>query len=122
MDGGTWFLSILGISGGGGGASDWASITGKPSTFAPSAHTHPASDVVSGVLDPSRYAPTEEVPSGTVDGANTVFTISRNATLVMVIVGGQVLNVGSGFTRLGTSITLAYAPESSNYFKAILFG
>lgn len=33
-----------GVSGGG-GASDWDDITNKPSTFTPSAHTHPISDV-----------------------------------------------------------------------------
>lgn len=32
----------------------WTSITGKPSSFAPSAHTHDAADVVSGVLADGR--------------------------------------------------------------------
>lgn len=31
--------------GGGGGSVDWVDITGKPSTFPPSAHTHPQSEV-----------------------------------------------------------------------------
>ncbi len=31
--------------GGGGGPVAWADVTGKPSTFPPSGHTHPASDV-----------------------------------------------------------------------------
>jgi hypothetical protein len=39
----------LGITGTGGSAA-WADITGKPSTFPPSAHTHSASDIVSGAL------------------------------------------------------------------------
>jgi hypothetical protein len=33
------------VEGGGGGASTWDDITGKPSTFPPSAHTHPASEI-----------------------------------------------------------------------------
>lgn len=33
------------VGGGTGGPSDWASITGKPSTFAPSPHVHAASDI-----------------------------------------------------------------------------
>jgi hypothetical protein len=35
------------INAGGGGSTSWASITGKPSTFAPSAHAHPISEVTS---------------------------------------------------------------------------
>lgn len=31
--------------GGGGGSSSWASITGKPSTFPPEAHSHAIADV-----------------------------------------------------------------------------
>lgn len=34
-----------GGGGGGGGSTAWADITGKPSTFTPSAHTHPISAV-----------------------------------------------------------------------------
>jgi hypothetical protein len=32
-------------SGGGGGTPDWGSVTGKPTTFPPSAHSHAISDV-----------------------------------------------------------------------------
>lgn len=32
----------------------WADVTGKPSTFAPSAHTHAATDIASGTLDAAR--------------------------------------------------------------------
>lgn len=32
----------------------WANITGKPSSFTPSAHTHTASEIVSGILDIAR--------------------------------------------------------------------
>jgi hypothetical protein len=32
----------------------WNNITGKPSTFTPSAHTHAAADIVSGILDTAR--------------------------------------------------------------------
>jgi hypothetical protein len=41
-----------------GASASWASITGKPSTFTPSAHTHPGSDVTSAVAlaDGSAYA------------------------------------------------------------------
>ena len=36
------------------GASAWNDITGKPSTFAPSAHTHTANEITSGTLDNAR--------------------------------------------------------------------
>jgi hypothetical protein len=41
-----------------GASTSWAAITGKPATFAPSAHTHPGSDVTSAVAlaDGSAYA------------------------------------------------------------------
>lgn len=38
---------------------NWVDIAGKPVTFTPSAHTHSAADITSGVLDPARVpAPT----------------------------------------------------------------
>lgn len=40
-------------------AQSWSSITGKPSTFTPSAHTHSASDITSGTLAIAR------IPTGT---------------------------------------------------------
>lgn len=38
-------IAALGGSGGGGGSTAWNDITGKPSTFAPSSHTHPLSEL-----------------------------------------------------------------------------
>ncbi len=40
-------IYVQGVVGQGGGSVDWTQITGKPSTFAPSAHAHPISDVTS---------------------------------------------------------------------------
>lgn len=34
-----------------GASTSWAAVTGKPSTFTPSAHTHPGSDVTSAVAE-----------------------------------------------------------------------
>lgn len=41
------------------GGSAWADVTGKPSTYPPSAHTHDAADLTSGTLDIAR------IPVGT---------------------------------------------------------
>lgn len=54
---------------------DWASITGKPSTFAPSAHNHTASDITSGTLSAS-LLPTSGVAAGTYTSV-TVDTYGR---------------------------------------------
>ena len=37
----------------GGGSGSWASITGKPSTFPPSAHTHTSSDITDLTTGPT---------------------------------------------------------------------
>jgi hypothetical protein len=44
-DGVTAWTSLAYVTSGGGGSSDWADITNKPSTFTPSAHSHVISDV-----------------------------------------------------------------------------
>jgi hypothetical protein len=48
---GSGALSWVTPSGGGGGGSvDWTAITGRPSTFPPSTHTHDGSSITSGTL------------------------------------------------------------------------
>lgn len=49
---GVWVKLVTGAS------VSWASVTGKPATFAPSAHTHPGSDLTSAapLADGSAYA------------------------------------------------------------------
>ena len=43
------------------GNQSWANLSGKPSTFTPSAHTHQASDITSGILNIAR------IPTGTTE-------------------------------------------------------
>lgn len=48
-------ISLYGIEAGGEAAPvTWASVTGKPSTFAPATHTHAADDIDSGTLAVAR--------------------------------------------------------------------
>ena len=49
-DGVTLFSSLTAI-GGGVGSVDWSTITGKPTTFTPSTHTHPQSDITNLTTD-----------------------------------------------------------------------
>lgn len=63
-----------------------------------------------------------ETITGTKDGANTAFTISGNARVVMVFLNGQLLVEGTGYTRAGTGITAIapYIPGSSDAYLAWL--
>ena len=86
-------------------------------TVAPAIDYQPSDSIMSGF--------TEETITGTKDGANTTFTISRNATIVMVYLGKGALvrlEEGVGYTRAGTTITAVapYIPQTGDTYKAIL--
>jgi hypothetical protein len=71
---GSGVLSWVTPSGGGGGGSvDWTAITGRPSTFAPSAHTHPPTDVSAGTFGAGVLLPAAQVSAG-VFGAGVVLS------------------------------------------------
>jgi hypothetical protein len=59
----------------------YSSITGKPSTFTPSAHTHPASDIASGVIVPARLGTGSATSSTFLRGDGTWQTVSVTAAL-----------------------------------------
>jgi hypothetical protein len=59
----------------------WANITGKPATFTPSAHTHAAADIISGIFDPARLG-----------------TNSGSAETLLNGVGDFVSSVSGGFS------------------------
>lgn len=60
----------------------------------------------------------EEVPTGDINGVNTAYTLANTpvATSVKVYLNGQRLKNGGGFdwTLSGTTLTLTYAPETSD--------
>lgn len=60
----------------------------------------------------------EEVPTGTINGSNTAFTLANSPveTSVKVYLNGQRLASGAGFdfTVSGTALTLAYAPDTGD--------
>lgn len=60
------------------GAPAWASITGKPSTFAPEAHTHPQSDITNLVADLAGKAATSHTHAAS-DVTSGVFAMARLA-------------------------------------------
>jgi hypothetical protein len=69
---------------------DWATLTGVPATFTPSAHTHDAADIVSGTLPVTRGG------TGTTSGTGTGPVVRANApTLTGDAIGGT-LTLGGG--------------------------
>lgn len=90
------------------GAVDWSSLTGKPSTFTPSAHTHDASDIVSGVISAARL-PARSF-NYTTRSLNTCFQVSSTRDAIVTygvevqtslsLTGGQ---QGTAYLRLYTN-------------------
>lgn len=66
---------------GGGGAPSWDDVTGKPSTFPPSAHTHPQSDVTG--LSASLTAKADQVDLDTLEASVPVQVATRAPKLVV---------------------------------------
>ena len=109
---------------GSGGTVAWGDITGIPSTFAPSSHNHPQSDVIDLVADLA--AKQDALVSGTtiktingatvlgsgdlvVTGANTFETVAKNLSAIDATLGysgGELTTVvyASGITK-----TLGYS-------------
>jgi hypothetical protein len=66
------YIGIGNPSGGGGGPVEWADVQNKPSTFAPSTHTHPWADVTG---KPATFAPSAHThPWSEVTSKPTEFT------------------------------------------------
>lgn len=61
-----------------------------------------------------------EVPSGSVNGSNTAFTLSDTPTSgsLMLFLGGALQKEGSDYTLSGTTITFSFAPESATVIYA----
>lgn len=104
------------------------SVIASPYTITPETLTAPDAETVPPSLDVLPTDPgvgsgiTAETIEGTKDGANTTFTISRNATIVMVFLNQGFMTEGVGYTRAGATITAVapYIPQTGDLYKAIL--
>ena len=69
-----------------------------------------------------RYAsaPTAQVPSGTMDGANATFTLAASTTMTMLFLNGAFLAKDVGYTLSGTTITMqsGYIPFTGDTLYA----
>lgn len=112
----------------GGGSVAWADITGKPSEFTPSSHTHPASDIVSGTLSDSLLSTnvarrdqannltglqviSEGVSNTTIRLSDDGIEISRASN------GSYVASIIRGAVSTSSSLALDYEANSGHYFK-----
>lgn len=105
-------------------------VTADPYTLAPPTLTAPTAETVSpepeDVPSTGVYvvgAPGFENVTGTKDGVNTAFTISRTGTVVLLVWNSAVLEEGVAFTRVATAITMIspYLPGSTDTFKALIW-
>lgn len=74
------------------GSVDWTAVANKPSTFAPSAHTHPQSDITNLVSDLAGKSPTSH--------SHTTSDVTNFTEAVQDVVGGLLV--------AGSNITLTY--------------
>lgn len=66
------------------------------------------------------YAPSAEIPSGTMNGTNVSFNMSVAPSVLMLYLNGQLLAEGIGYTRLGNTITMnsGYVPFTGDTLNA----
>lgn len=64
----------------------------------------------------------EEVPTGTVDGVNTAFTLSASCTeMLSLTLNGRPLKLTDDFTVAGTALTLVSPPAIGQELYAIYY-
>lgn len=85
-------------------APAWGEVTGKPTTFAPSAHAHDASDITSGVLAPARLG------TGTPSASTVLY--GDGAWKAAPTGGG---GSGSGLSGTGSPEGVVTAPVGTEY-------
>jgi ligand-binding SRPBCC domain-containing protein len=104
--------SLWESGGAGSGASDWNSISNKPTEFAPSSHFHHASSINAGVLDPARIPVINTSIQVISQGGLADLTQGQQDTIVQGAIvtttdGQRYVYVGGSKTVVGSYIALA---------------
>jgi hypothetical protein len=93
----------------------WNDVTGKPTTFTPSAHLHSAVDITSGTLDAARI-PTLDIGTKT----SGTLSVARGGTGTTTFTSGNVL-IGSGtgaintISRSGIDTRASFPPDAHSH-------
>lgn len=69
----------------------------------------------------STLTPFTQVPTGTLNGSNTAFTLSHSPVILFLSRNGVQLAAGTDYTLSGTSLTMTVAPQSGDTFNAQYF-
>lgn len=96
------------------GNQSWANLTGKPSTFTPSAHTHSAADITSGVFA------TDRLGTGTPSSSNYLRGDGTWASVTSANNGTLTLSTGTGLT--GSATFTANQSTNSTFTVSPVFG
>lgn len=81
---------------------------------------NPSAPVASYLKGESYAMPANEIPQGTVDGSNTIFTVSHTPNYLMFFVDGQLQAPGTYISQ-GTSIICSVPPAIGSLLTAIIF-
>lgn len=65
--------------------------------------------------------PFSQIPTGTIDGSNTAFTLTHAPVILWLTRNGMGLTAGTDYTISGTAITMTTAPISGDVFYAQYF-
>lgn len=103
-------------------------VTADPHTITPETLTDPLVEGTLPALDfdaegaAAQPGIVKETLSGTKDGANTAFTVSKDTTITMVFLNGQLMLEGTGYSKSGTAITAIapYIPQTGDSYEALL--
>ena len=96
----------------GGGPVAWDDVTGKPSTFAPSAHTHPTSEVTGLDTALGNKLDTSAAPELIRDTMGTALVAGSNVTITPND-GSDTITIAS--TASGSSSTITANVQTSDY-------